>query len=173
MAAYGTLSAADAYHLARGNAGWAAGSTDARTAALLRGSEYVDGRYRWLLASGVWRSLFRGKKAAGRDQVREWPRVDATDYEGVPIPPDEVPIEVEHAAYEAALIDLNSPGSLSPVFVSNAQRTRTKVGPIDVGYAVGHADRNHLPNRPIYPWIDEILAPLLRKPAEVTGIFVV
>ncbi|AEG58193.1 hypothetical protein Sinme_6846 (plasmid) [Sinorhizobium meliloti AK83] len=47
MAFYGTLAGALAYHEARGNVAWSAGSvTDPqREAALLRGSEALDGIY--------------------------------------------------------------------------------------------------------------------------------
>ncbi|KAG1535604.1 hypothetical protein G6F50_015265 [Rhizopus delemar] len=90
---YGTLEGADLYHQARGNAAWAAGTDDARTGALVRATDYIDGRYRVLLASGRWASMFPGVRTAGRGQPNEWPRTGAVDYDGDPIQPDEVPDE--------------------------------------------------------------------------------
>ncbi|MFH7423074.1 hypothetical protein RA276_31690, partial [Pseudomonas syringae pv. tagetis] len=68
-------------------------------AALIRASAYNDGRYRKLLASGMWQSLFPGVKTEGRGQAREWPRTGADDYAGNPIPDDQLPIELEQATY--------------------------------------------------------------------------
>jgi len=168
---YGTLVGADSYHQARGNAAWAAGSDDARIGALVRATDYIDGRYRVLLASGRWSSMFPGVRTAGRGQANEWPRTGATDYDGDPIQPDEIPEEVERATYEAALRELASPGSLSPDFLASEAVTREKVGPIEVTYADAAADGQ--PNRPVIPAIDEILAPLLRTPAVGPAVRVV
>lgn len=172
MAIYGTLAAADAYHLARGNSAWT-GVDAVKTAALERGTDYIDGRYRWEMKSGRWRSMFPGEPTAGRSQDREWPRTGAEDYNGNAIPDDETPIEVEHATYEAALRELVSPGSLSPDFVPTGQVIKEKVGPIEVGYASPQAMPNQLPNRPIVPAIDEIIAPVIIKPAEYPAVRVV
>lgn len=169
---YGTLEGADSYHQARGNAAWAAGSDDARIGALVRATDYIDGRYRVLLASGRWSSMFPGVRTAGRGQPNEWPRTGASDYDGDPIQPDEIPEEVERATYEAALRELASPGSLSPDFISSEAVTREKVGPIEVTYADAPV-AGQLPNRPVIPAIDEILAPLLRTPAVGPAVRVV
>ncbi len=170
---YGTLAGADSYHLARGNGAWAAGAEEARIGALVRATDYIDGRYRVLLASGRWSSMFPGVRTAGRGQPNEWPRTGAVDYDGDPIQPDEIPDEVERATYEAALRELAAPGSLSPDFVAAEQVTREKVGPIEVSYADGASAGGVLPNRPIIAVIDEILAPLLRTPAVGPAVRVV
>lgn len=169
---YGTLEGADLYHQARGNVAWAAGTEEARTGALVRATDYIDGRYRVLLASGRWASMFPGVRNAGRGQPNEWPRTGAIDYDGDPIQPDEVPDEVERATYEAALRELVSPGSLSPDFVASAAVTKEKVGPIEVTYADATA-AGQVPNRPVVPAIDEILAPLLRTPSVYPAVRVV
>ncbi|HFL1951874.1 TPA: DnaT-like ssDNA-binding protein, partial [Stenotrophomonas maltophilia] len=65
---YGTLEGANSYHQARGNAAWAAGTEQAREGALVRATDYIDGRYRVLLASGRWASMFPGVRTAGRGQ---------------------------------------------------------------------------------------------------------
>ncbi|AZR23488.1 DnaT-like ssDNA-binding protein [Xanthomonas vasicola] len=169
---YGTLAGADDYHLARGNTAWATGSEAARTAALVRGTDYIDGRYQVVLASGRWQSLFPGVRAAGRGQPNEWPRTGATDNAGAFIGPEEIPGEVERATYEAALRELARPGSLSPDFVASAQAIRKKVGPIEVAYSEKGADGG-VPNRPVVTAIDEILGPLLRTPYVGPAVMVV
>ena len=174
MAIYGTLADANAYHLARGNAGWT-GADPAKEAALQRATDYIDGRYRRLTGGGCWVSMFRGKRTAGRDQELEWPRTGATDSEGNEIPDDEVPDEVENATYEAALLELTTPGSLSPVFVGSQQVTKEKVGPIEVQYAETEQQAGQMPpNRPVVPLIDDILAGLIcNKPPFGVGVVVV
>lgn len=160
MAIYGTLEDANAYHAARGNAGWA-GTDPEKLAALQRATDYIDGRYRYQTAGGCWKSMFRGTKTGGRVQELEWPRTDAIDSDGNLIPDDEVPIEIEHATYEAALREIVDPGSLSPTFVASAMVTREKVGPIEVAYAESQFDGGWPPNRPVVPAIDDILAGLI------------
>lgn len=170
---YGTVTEADAYHAARGNTAWT-GDNTVKTAALVRASDYIDGRYRCRLPSGRWQSMFTGEKTGGRTQEREWPRTGATDYEGNEIPSDEVPIEVEHAAYEAALRELTSPGSLSPDYVPSQLVTKEKVDVIEVTYSEPQPSVDgSMPNRPVITAVDEILAPLLRKPADFPAVRVV
>lgn len=175
MAIYGTLVGANDYHAARGNAAWAAGTIPDREAALQRATDYIDGRYRMQTAGGCWVSMFRGKRTDGRAQDLEWPRTGATDSEGNEIPDNEVPIEVEHASYEAALLELTNPGSLSPVFVASQQVTREKVGPVEVQYFdTSKIDGAQPPNRPVVPAIDDILSGLIcDKPPFGVGVRVV
>lgn len=171
MSFYGDIAGADSYHLARGNAAWA-GIDSLKEAALMRGSDYVDQRYRWLTTCGRWQSMFTGERTAGRAQDREWPRTGAVDYSGNAIADNEVPVEVKNAVYEAALRELVSPGSLSPDFIPSGQKVRVKVDVIEVGYAAPVAGDNTTPNRPIIPAIDEILAPLTFRPGYGCGVSV-
>lgn len=160
MTHYGTLEGADAYHAARGRAEWGSASEDARTAALVRGSDYIDQRYRGLAGDCAGPS-FPGTKTGGRAQEREWPRIGATDRGGVSIDPAEIPAEVVRASFEAALRELLQPGSLSPDYIASEQVTREKVGPIDISYE-GKAESG-VPNRPVVTIVDEILAPVLAR----------
>jgi len=169
---YGTVAAADAYHAARANAAWT-GDDVAKQAALLRASVYIDGRYRKLLASGVWQSLFPGVKTEGRGQAREWPRTGAEDYEGHAIPPDQVPVEVEQATYEAALRELVEPGSLSPDFVAASTVKRQKVGPIEEEFSVAAGADGAASVRPVISIIDEMIAPVLVARYTLPAVFVV
>lgn len=169
---YGTVAAADAYHAARANTAWA-GDEVAKQAALLRASVYIDGRYRKLLASGVWQSLFPGVKTEGRGQAREWPRTGAYDYEGNPIPADQVPVEVEQATYEAALREIVEPGSLSPDFVSASLVKREKVGPLETEFAVSVGADAAGSVRPVISIIDEMIAPVLVARYTLPAVFTV
>lgn len=154
MSHYGTLAAADEYQAARGRAEWDAAAEAARTAALVRGSDYVDQRY----TGTDCPATFPGQRAGGRAQERAWPRTGAVDRDGNPVDPGTVPDEVVRATYEAAYRELLAPGSLSPDYVPAEQVTREKVGPIEVSYADGAGGQA---NRPVVPVIDEILAGLL------------
>ena len=169
---YGTVAAADAYHAARANATWT-GEDVAKQAALLRASVYIDGRYRKLLASGVWQSLFPGVKTEGRGQAREWPRTGAEDYEGHAIPSDQVPVEVEQATYEAALRELVEPGSLSPDFVAASTVKRQKVGPIEEEFSVAAGADGAASVRPVISIIDEMIAPVLVARYTLPAVFTV
>lgn len=169
---YGTVAAADAYHAARANAAWA-GDDVAKQAALIRASVYIDGRYRKLLASGVWQSLFPGAKTEGRGQAREWPRTGAEDYEGHAIPSYQVPVEVEQATYEAALRELVEPGSLSPDFVAASTVKRQKVGPIEEEFSVAAGADGAASVRPVISIIDEMIAPVLVARYTLRAVFVV
>lgn len=165
MSFYGNLIDAAAYHLARGNAAWAAAASDAiREAALTRGTDYIDGRYRHRFTTGRWESMFPGERTAGRAQDREWPRTGAADYDGNELPDDAAPIEVEHATYEAALRELVTPGSLSPDYVPAQLVKRRKVGPIEREFFEPKGEAGDTPNRPVIPAIDEIIAPVVRMP---------
>ena len=162
MANYGTVAEADAYHTARGNTHWN-GSDAHKLAALVRASAYIDGHYRTRPNNcGLMLSRFGGRKAGGRAQVLEWPRVDCVDTDGEPVESDAVPIEVEHATYEAALRELVTPGSLTPDFVASTLAKREKVDVIEVEYAVAEAKPGQLPpTSPTLPIVDGLLAPLL------------
>lgn len=150
---YGTLPGALAYHQARGNAAWAStGDDEAKQAALLRGSVWVDNTYR---------SRFSGRKTGGRSQEREWPRTDATDAAGDDIDADEVPTEIEEATYEAALRELTKPGSLAPDFNGSklVKSERKKIGQIEK--ETEYVEASARASIPVFALIDGILASLL------------
>ncbi len=122
---YGALDSASAYHADRGNAAWSAsGVTDAqRTAALVRASGALD---------GIYGSRFPGYKTGGRVQSLAWPRTGARDAcANEDIPDDEIPVQVENAAYELALAELVRPGSSSPTVTPGRVVKRQKVEGIE------------------------------------------
>ena len=143
---YGTNVGADTYHAARGNAAWASKTSDQKTAARLRGSEWLDNRYA---------ARFPGYKVERRDQEREWPRYDAFDVDGNPIDYDEIPIEVEYASYEAALREAVKPGSLDPDLFRGGMIKKVKAGSVEVEWGGAAAAGT------TYSSIDAILYPVL------------
>jgi hypothetical protein len=146
---YGSLAAATVYHSDRGNTAWAAAASDAlRTAALVRGSFAIDAAYG---------TRFRGAKPGG--QVLAWPRTDAEYGDGTSI--SGVPIEVEYAAYEAALRELASPRSMSPDVITGKIKKKVKVDVVEVEYATGEGTAEE--QRPIALVIEGLLAGLLRS----------
>ncbi|WP_035829792.1 DnaT-like ssDNA-binding protein [Kaistia adipata] len=154
MANYGDLPAALAYHTARLNAAWSAtGVTDdQRAAALVRASAVLDGRY------GI---RYPGRKAGGRRQALGWPRIEAEDTAGEAIAADEIPTEILNAAFEMALAELTSPGSLSPSVTPGQVKVRARVeGAVDVTYAGGGSVASQ---RPTLTIVDDILTGLLSR----------
>jgi len=119
-------------------------------AARLRGSVYLDGHYyqRW-----------PGEPTGGVDQERSWPRKSAADRYGNAIPPAAVPARVVSASYEAALIELRTPGFFSKTFTEADKKVLTKVQSIEWKYiGSSKGDRS---SSPVSTVIDNILAPLL------------
>jgi len=153
------------------NSGWS-GSNEDKEAALIRGSQYIDSKYRKKFTSGRWMSLFPGTKTGGRGQALEWPRTGATDYDGNPIPDDEVPVEVEYATYEAAIRELSSPGSLSPDYVPSKLVKRQKVDVIEREF-FEPGELGSAPSTPVVSVIDNLIAPVLIARYELPGVMVV
>lgn len=125
MEHYGTLDGAREYHEARGNGAWSDQEfTDTqRTAALVRGSQALDGQYG---------SRYPGRPALGRSQPLAWPRKGAIDHCANELLPDSVvPIEVERAVYALALVELLTPGASSPSFTPGAVNKRERVDVIE------------------------------------------
>lgn len=124
MSYYGTIEAAGAYHATTaGGAAWLAGTEPAREAALIRASRALDGMYG---------KRYPGTPTAGRAQPLGWPRIGAYDHcTQEELPSDEVPVEVEEAAYALALVELQNPGASTPTFAPGAVNKREKVDTIE------------------------------------------
>lgn len=158
MAGYGTNEGFTAYATA---AGYSVPAGDIG-AARQRGSTYIDGTY------GV---RFSGTPTGGVEQERAWPRTGATAY-GNTLASDLIPVRVVEASYEAALLELQSPGSLSAVVSGSSLVKREKVeGAIEVEYAVSDKTDLATAARPVVTVIEGLLAPLLVTP--MPGILVV
>lgn len=154
MAHYGTVEGADAYHEARGNEAWtsvASSPEDEKAAALTRATAFVDGRYL---------PRFPGVRTDGRSQDLQWPRVGSdggpvTDAEGNEIAADEVPAEIINAVYEAALREIESPGSLMPDMDRGGKIKSLTAGSVAITYMDGATAET------VFTAIDAILTPLL------------
>lgn len=119
-------------------------------AALHRATTYIDGTYG---------ARFLGIPTDGLVQLEEWPRT------GVPgVPSDKTPVRVEYAAYEAALAELVSPGSLSVTVTSSARVVREKVGDLEVQYANPGSDAV-LDAMPRLTAVEGLLSPFLMREA--------
>ncbi|MGV1833944.1 DnaT-like ssDNA-binding protein [Rhizobium rhizogenes] len=160
---YGTLAAADLYFADRGNVAWAAVGENDRMAALVRGSQVVDGLYE---------PRFPGLRTGSYEQPLSWPRRAAVTANGEAIPNDVVPLPVTYAAYEVAVVELTDPGSLTPVVRAAQTVKREKVGPLETEYAAaGSLDDNIAAARPVLTMLDGLLYPFLRP--VLPGILVV
>ncbi|WBM40034.1 DnaT-like ssDNA-binding protein [Alcaligenes faecalis] len=126
MKYYGSLDGALEYHsMSAGGAAWSAdGVADAqRTAALVRASRSLDGQYG---------ERYPGKPTQGRAQSLAWPRSGAVDHcANEALPDNSVPIEIEHATYALALVELLTPGASSPSFTPGAVNKRERVDVIE------------------------------------------
>ncbi len=158
MAGYGSDDAFEAWAEAAGHT-VPPGSVPA---ARQRGSEYIDATYG---------ERFTGMPTGGIDQDRAWPRTGATAF-GQALASNFTPKRVEHAAYEAALIELRDPGSLSAIVSGTSLVKREKVeGAVEVEYAVSDKTDVAAAAQPVVTIIEGLLAPLLKVP--VPGILVV
>lgn len=102
--------------------------TNDKEAALVRATAAIDGLYR---------GSFPGYKKLSRDQALEWPRSYAYDIEGNLIDSDSVPTEIVQATCEAALRELNDPGSMSPDLERGGDIRRMKAGSVEIEYGAG------------------------------------
>lgn len=140
---YVSVSAADAYHEARGNTGWI-GSDDAKEQAILRAMAALEAR-RW-----------RGRRSL-RDQALQWPRYGVVDRDGYELDSTVVPGGVASALCEMALLELASPGVTSPAL--DRATKREKVGDLEVEYMDG-AERMTR-----YTVVDALMAGLVGAPS--------
>jgi hypothetical protein len=88
--AYASLAFADSYHALRANKTWADATVAAKTGAIIRATDYVDQR---------WRFVGQTTEAI---QALAWPRINAIDVNGA-LHDDEVPEPVKKATAEYAL----------------------------------------------------------------------
>lgn len=104
---YGSLGEAAIYHAQYGNPAWSDSqfTNEQREVALRRGSRALD---------GIFGSRLTGIKTDAAQRLA-WPRNDVYDScLGAELPAGAMPVAVMEAAYELALVELLSPGSLSP-----------------------------------------------------------
>jgi hypothetical protein len=157
MAGYGTDEAFEAWATAAGHTVPAGDVTAARQ----RGSIYIDALYG---------DRFTGTPKDGINQERAWPRTEASAF-GSALASDLIPLRVEHATYEAALIELRAPGSLTIVTDPAKRVKRQKVDTIEREFfepAKGSGSA-----APVSSAIEGLLAPLLVAEIAGVGVWVV
>lgn len=133
-------------------------------AARARGSLYIDGAYA---------DRFPGDPTGGIEQDRSWPRTGAVDRAGHPIAPDAVPTRVIQASYEAALLELQSPGSLSALATESERIKRMKAGSVELEYADNASMSAVIGAIPMSTRIEGLLAPLIGPARALPAILVV
>lgn len=145
------------YHTQRGNALPAAAAQDSAVEqALVRATDYLDGRFR-----------FVGQRVYGREQSTEWPRSDARDADGYDV--NGVPPEVMEAVAEYALRSFLRPLNPDPTRDASGAVVTSRseqVGPIAKSVTLA-AGGNWMP--PKYPAADQKLrrAGLVRSGGEL------
>lgn len=125
MAGYGTDAEFKTYAEAAGYV-VPEGTTDLQIAAARQRGALVIDRYE---------PKFSGRRTGGFAQERAWPRTGASTYYGEAIAPTEIPVAVISASYEAAVLELTNPGSLSPVIIGTSTVKREKIGQLEVEYS--------------------------------------
>lgn len=162
---YITLADCTAYHEEMGNATWAAAiaSPDsARISAIIRGCRAID---------RLFIKKFSGRPANYGVQSMQWPRVGALvlldnfttlnlEYSlvggGYIIPSTIVPPEVKKACCEAALVELVSPGDMTPDLDRGGKIASVQAGSVSVSFEPGASPLT------IRTAIEGILFPLLK-----------
>lgn len=136
---YISVSDADAYHAARGNAAWALLTNEAKEQTLRKATDYM-GRY-----SGRWKG-----ERLNAGQVLDWPRAGVV-VDGYEINWETVPAAIANAC---ALLALKaSAGDIAPDL--GPQKQSVKVGPIETTYAAGTRQATR------YQSAETLLAPYL------------
>lgn len=141
---------ADTYFRNRDNTTWLDTDVAAKEAALVEGTQYLDGSYRW-----------KGTVAAA-SQSLSWPRADVVDREGRDLSSATVPEAIKDATCELALAQIGGP--LLPPLARGGRSTKEKVGPIEVSYAPGAAGGTS------YALVDRLVAGL--HTGQVSGAMV-
>lgn len=120
--AYISVTNADAYFLARGNAAWSALTDEAKEQALRNGADYM---------LGVYGPRWKGARKTA-EQALDWPRIGVVA-NGFEVADDAVPAAVARANAELAMR-----ASMGPLLGDQgAQVKQETVGPISVTYADG------------------------------------
>lgn len=137
--AYATLADADGWFAARGQTGWCDAGTAARSAALIRAADWLDGQFR-----------FRGARLDVQ-QARSWPRTGigsaALSSTGLPGP-------VQTAYFELALALLDSEAAAERLIGLQGAVRRERVGGLAIEYEASGGSGGRL---------KALLAPYLRS----------
>ncbi len=128
---------ADSYFETRNNSDWAALSTEAKEAALVYATSWIDSRYSW---PGI---------IVDDSQALSWPRLGAYDVDLRSISSTSIPTALSHAVCEAALAHVSA--VLNEVRERGGGLAYAKVDVLEVSYFRGAAAGR------TFPYIDAIL----------------
>ncbi len=162
---YATVAEADAYHDAHGNTSWDEAGDDEKEAALLRATIGLDSKYR-----ERWLGYKSNHNATTAPQFLAWPRKKdkaqslandyvladmdkLVDYDGIEIDANSVPVEVQRAHMEVALIELTQRFVATELNRTNMVKYE-RVDVIETEYL------RNAPATPHYPHIDQLLSSL-------------
>lgn len=135
-----TLAEADAYFALRANAAWAAATTAAKEAAIIKAADFLCQAYR-----------FKGARYQ-QAQALCWPRIGASDGDGRAIAYNAIPQTLKDANCEAALRSLA--GDLAPDETKEVVR-KSVAGAVDTTFRAGSPAKS-------YPVIDRLLSGLVQ-----------
>lgn len=121
--AYVNVAFVDAYHQLRCNEGWS-GNTSAKEAAIIRATEWIDRTFDFM---GDIKN--QGDTASSLDkQALAWPRSQVFHSDGYLVDTDSLPVELQNACAEVALVAIVH-GNLDPVVVGpRVQQGTERVG---------------------------------------------
>ncbi len=138
---YVSLVECNTYHAERGNTAWT-GDDTVKEAALIKATQYIDGRYR-----KRWKGI-----PLSSSQALCWPREDIFDdrYQEI----TGIPSHLKYAVCEAALRALTD--DLNPDLERGGRIKREKVGPIETEYS------DTAPSRTVFPAINDLLSGYLK-----------
>lgn len=103
----------------------------------------------------------------GSTQALAWPRTGAIDYYGQALDAGTIPDRVVSAAYEAAILELASPGSLTVTLTPDQRKVLTKVDKIEWDIIErGKAGKGFADATPTSTLIEGLLWPLLVRTDE-------
>ena len=153
--AYASVATADAYFAARTHltmyATWTALTTAKKEGALREAADYLDAEFG---------QQYRGTRA-GRVQGRLWPRTDALDDEGYPLP--DLPNELQLANCELAGRAASAP--LANDLDRGGKVKRMKAGSVELEYTDGATAST------IYGIVNKMLAPILQQSASTNWVW--
>jgi hypothetical protein len=118
---YATVAFADDYHSKYGNSLWSTLSLNQKELDLRKGTRFID---------LVWGSRFSGI-VMSNEQGLAWPRIQAFDYNGYQFDSNIVPIDLQRATAEAALIAQTQDLMPNLDFTGIIKSERDKVGPLE------------------------------------------
>jgi len=145
---YASKATVDEYHAARGNASWLPSSEDAEPA-ILRAMDYLE--------SLTWTgTAYYGPVGGTGYQELQWPRYGVA-IGGYELDYDEIPPQVIRALCEAALVEMEEPGSLAPDQERGGMIISQTVDVISTTYASG------APSRTVYNKILQHLRGLVQS----------